>query len=115
MRDLAVMWRCTELQDPLDQREFGALYSMNRDGEMHRFPKVGLILGDPETPEGFHTKIPSDPDEINSAEFIIATAHTHPPHSSVAFVRPGSLRRRPGECKEGLDWEAALCRQTRMV
>ncbi|HIH74599.1 MAG TPA: DUF4157 domain-containing protein [Methanosarcina sp.] len=102
MRDLAVMWACAESQDPLNQFELGILYWMDRDGMLHRFPDVGLIKGNPETPEGFHTAFPSDPDITHPAGFTIGTAHTHPPHSSVVFAPSGPSSQDLENAKKGL-------------
>ena len=103
MRDLAVMWACTERQPPLDQREFGALYWMDREGVLHRFPEVGLILGAPETPDGFQTAFPTDPDSTHPSGITIGTAHTHPRPDPLTFAPPGP---------SGKDMESARKGQT---
>jgi hypothetical protein len=100
-RDFAVMWSCAEQQDPLEQRELGAVYWMDRDGVLHRFPEVGLILGEREKPEGFNVAMPKDPNLISPAGFIIGTAHTHPPPDEFTFAPPGPSDEDMARAREG--------------
>jgi outer membrane protein OmpA-like peptidoglycan-associated protein len=79
--DMAEMFVCTEVTEHLlDSREFGAVYWVDRDKNVHRLPDDKFKMSGHQTIDGWQTDLPCDPN-LHKAGLNIGTVHTHPEDS----------------------------------